>query len=177
MNLTNFKLLKKQNAKVQELIYKQYAAMIFNLVYRYVKREEVAAELVNDTFMIVFRKAESFDDNVGKFSAWIKRIAVNESLQYLRKKKVFETLEIVDEHLEIDLNNTELKLDLEHYYQLILALPETYRVVFNLHAIEGYSHKEIADKLSMTESTSRSCLLSSLNSILICFCFAWLFNK
>lgn len=159
MNLTNLKLLKKQNAKVQELIYKQYSTMIFNLVYRYVKREDVASELVNDTFIIVFRKAESFDDNTGKFSAWIKRIAINECLQYLRKQKAFETFEIVDELLEVDLNNTDLKLDLEHYYRLILALPETYRVVFNLYAIEGYSHKEIADKLNIAESTSRSCLL------------------
>lgn len=114
---------------------------------------------MNDTFIIVFRKAEAFDDNAGKFSAWIKRIAVNECLQYLRKQKAFEWVEMVEEVSEVDLNQTDLQLDVEHYYQMILSLPESYRVVFNLYAIDGYSHKEIADQLNMAESTSRSSLL------------------
>ncbi len=125
--------------------------------YRYVKNRDDAEEIVTDGFVKVFENMHSFEYRDDKsFEAWIKKIMINEALLFLRKKRQLhfiqsEKVEEVQADVSIDMN-----LHAEDIYKLILALPTGYRTVFNMFAIEGYSHKEIASLLNITESTSRS---------------------
>jgi RNA polymerase sigma-70 factor (ECF subfamily) len=125
--------------------------------FRYLKDKQDAEEVLMDGFMKVFEnlsKVEYRDEN--SFEAWIKRIMVNEALMFLRKKKQLiysneEAIEEVESKFSIANN-----LAAEDIYRLILSLPLGYRTIFNMFAIEGYTHKEIAQLLNITESTSRS---------------------
>ena len=113
-------------------------------------------EVVSEGFVKVFKSIGGFEyKEEGGLTAWIKKIMVNESLQYLRKNKPLH-LEI-DEAGELESTSGELEdLDAEYIYDAILRLPIGYRTVFNLNVIEGYNHNEIAEKLGISAGASRS---------------------
>lgn len=122
---------------------------------RYVKNREEAEEVLMNGFVKVFNKVADFTGD-GSFEGWIRKIMVNESLNHIRyKKNLFvegdETDWVEPHHTPLESKETAGAL-----MQLIDQLPLGYRTVFNLHAIEGYSHKEIAEMLEIDENTSRS---------------------
>jgi RNA polymerase sigma-70 factor (ECF subfamily) len=93
----------------------------------------------------------------GSFEGWMKRIVVNESLTYLRKNKtMYLEMDIAAADREPDFEKMENELHAEDLMKLIDTLPTGYRIVFNLYAIDGYSHKEIAEQLGISENTSKS---------------------
>ncbi len=148
-------LTKKNNAKGQSFLYESYADMIFRLTYRYVKNKDEAEDLL----VITFQKAFSFIEKVNKpegFASWLRTIAINEALMFIRKTHVMEPLENVPEAQLTPTNSIESEIQAEDIYELILLMPLGYRTVFNLFAIEGYSHKEIAEKMGITVSTSKT---------------------
>ena len=104
----------------------------------------------------VFEKLEQYNGE-GSFEGWIRRIMVNESLMYIRKHKNM-SLEVEVEKAEMkpDYQSLESTLETDDLMRLITELPVGYRTVFNLYAIEGYSHKEIAEQLGINENTSKS---------------------
>lgn len=129
---------------------------MFVVSYRYTNQKEDAEEIVSEGFVKIFQnlsKIEYHDEL--RFQAWMKKIIVNECLMFLRKKAKID----YDEH-EVQLLKTapeiESTLALKDTFKIILSLPVGYRTIFNLYVIEGYSHKEIAQKLNIAESTSRS---------------------
>jgi RNA polymerase sigma-70 factor (ECF subfamily) len=107
-------------------------------------------------FTKVFRKIDQFKGD-GSFEGWIRRIMVNESLTYIRKNKsMFLEVEIEKADREPDYAQMHNQLEVEDLQKIIDQLPTGYKTVFNLYAIEGFSHKEIAEKLGINENTSKS---------------------
>ena len=150
------KLCLKGNRKAQKLLYDSYAEKMFVHCYRYTKQKEDAEEIVSEGFVKVFLNLSNVEyRDAPSFEGWIKRIMINECLMFLRKKERlgFDEMEMTTAEAPF---NVEGILEAEDIYSLIVALPIGYRTVFNLYAIEGFSHKEIAQQLGIKESTSRS---------------------
>jgi RNA polymerase sigma-70 factor (ECF subfamily) len=147
----------KGDKKAQKALYIAYSQKMYLHCYRYVKNRDDAEEILTDGFVKVFKNLHLLEyRDERSFDAWIKKIMINEALMFLRLKKqlIFiqsDKVEEVKSDISLDMN-----LRAEDIYNLILALPTGYRAVFNMFAIEGYSHKEIANLLNITESTSRS---------------------
>lgn len=151
---------KRQDRKSQQLVYEKYARVMYGICLRYASEKEAAQDLLQDGFIKVFMNINSFE-NKGSFEGWMKRIFVNLALENIRKdktKKMYSDdienvsdLDIIDE-AEADIDGiTEDEL-----LKMVQELPQGYRSVFNLYAIEDYSHKEISEMLGIAEGTSRS---------------------
>lgn len=140
--------------KAQALVYKLFAAKLYATCYKYSRNQQEAEDNLHDGFLTIFNKINQFK-NKGSFEGWMKRIMIHTALEKYRKEKVFHLVsdEIPDEVVvEIEEDNIELN-DL---LQCIQSLPNQYRLVFNLYVLDGYSHKEIAELLSISEGTSKS---------------------
>ncbi|MFT5915706.1 MAG: RNA polymerase sigma factor (sigma-70 family) [Bacteroidia bacterium] len=145
----------KGNRNAQQQLYSQHSDKMLAICLRYVGEFEAEDVLVNG-FMKVFEKLNQFSGE-GSLEGWIRRIMVNESLMHLRKNKKMQfssDLESAEREMSGDL--ADAPLDAEELLQLVQSLPDGYRMVFNLYAIEGFSHKEIAKKLTISEGTSKS---------------------
>jgi RNA polymerase sigma factor (sigma-70 family) len=114
--------------------------------------------MLNDSFLKVFRNLKKYDEKL-PFRAWFRKIIVNTAIDYYRKNaRIMPTLEIEEaENESFDINQVD-NLNYEALKKLLDDLPELQRLVFNLYEIEGFTHQEIAGKLDLTESTSRSYL-------------------
>ena len=148
---------KQGSTAAQKCLFDQFAEKMLLVCQRYVKSPEDAEELLLDGFYKFFTKISSFNyQGDAALYAWLKRIMINECLMFLRAKNVFT---IVTEATaeEIPLQEEALdNLSAEEIFKLIVQLPVGYRTVFNLYAIEGMNHGEIAEMLSISEGTSRS---------------------
>jgi RNA polymerase sigma factor (sigma-70 family) len=150
------KALRKEDPKAQRQVYDKYSTRMLALCFRYVCDDMAAEDVMVEGFLKVFEKIGQFSGE-GSFEGWIRRIMVNEALGYLRKQK-----RILEDNLSDEANNipdyaqADQNLQAEELLALIEALPVGYRTVFNLYAIEGYAHMEIAQMLGITESTSKS---------------------
>lgn len=142
--------------KAQEHLFRMYYGFLMGIAMRYSGKTENASEIVNDSFLKIFSKIESHNCE-NSFKAWIRKITVNTSLDYYRKQQKYEkqvALNTIDNEPE---NNHLLEnINAQEIISLLDKLPAIYRYTFNLYEIEGYSHDEIAGKLSVTPSTSRS---------------------
>lgn len=146
----------KKSSKAQQAVYERYASKMFAMCTRYIKDNSEAEDILVIGFMKVFEKIGSFQ-NQGSFEGWIRKIMVNECLGYIRKNKnMFLEVELEKADREPDyqlLNNTLEEQDL---LDMIEKMPTGYKTIFNLYAIEGFSHKEIAEMLQISENTSKS---------------------
>lgn len=135
----------------------QYSDMLNATALRYIKDADVAKDVLQDSFIRIFKYLPKFDPAKGKLSSWMCKIVINESLKVWRKKK---DRVAYDEHFEGAAKRPLALDDLEvaDIYKLILELDEPYRTVFNLNVVEGYPHKEIAEMLSIKVPSSRSIL-------------------
>jgi RNA polymerase sigma factor (sigma-70 family) len=147
---------KKQESKSQLKLYNRYANTIMAVCYRYMGNDFKAQDMLQESFVKIFQKIEMYNSE-GNFEAWIRRIAVNTCLDQLRKdKKERQNVQIEEELVgAIDSGILE-EMAAEDIMDIVMEMPEGYRTVFNLYAVEGYSHKEIADKLNVSENTSKS---------------------
>jgi RNA polymerase sigma-70 factor (ECF subfamily) len=147
---------KRQNRDAQRSIYELYSGKMYSLCCRYIKDKMEAEDVLVISFTKVFNRIDQFKGE-GSFEGWLRRIIVNESLSYLRKNKSMY-LETDIEALDREPNFEALdnQLEAEDLLKMIEALPTGYRVVFNLYAIDGFSHQEIADQLGISENTSKS---------------------
>ena len=147
---------KANKALSQRLVYEKYAGKMFAVCLRYIRDRSEAEEVMIGGFAKIFEKIGQFKGE-GSFEGWIRRIMVNESLIYLRKNKsMYLEVDIGEADHEPDFQNHESELEAEDLLKMIQELPVGYRTVFNLYAIEGYSHKEIAEQLEINVNTSKS---------------------
>jgi len=158
--MDNSELIKEAklgSAAAQKWLFDQFGGKMLMVCQRYVKSQEDAEEILLDGFYKFFKKISSFTYlGDGALYAWLKRIMINECLMFLRAKNVFT---IVTEAAaeEVPLQEEALdNLSAEEIFKFIVQLPVGYRTVFNLYAIEGMTHAEIAILLSISEGTSRS---------------------
>jgi RNA polymerase sigma-70 factor (ECF subfamily) len=148
--------VKKHERKAQEILYKKYAEPFFVVSLRYLADESDAAEVINNTFLKISENIHSFHFiNNKAFEGWMFKILVNEALMYLRNRGGVQFVEM-ENAAQFVTNADNSKMEHEDYLVMIQKLPAGYRTVFNLYAIEGYSHQEISEMLSITESASRS---------------------
>ena len=152
------------NREAQQLLFEMHAPKMLSVCRYYIKDLQHAEEAMLNGFFKVFTQLNSFR-NEGSFEGWIRRIMVRESISYLRSKRSFEHLEEdINELVEADNMETNLlesELNVADIQQLIDQLPEGYRAVFVMYAIEGYKHYEIASILNITEGTSKSQLFKA----------------
>ena len=148
------KAAKRNNRKAQSELYELYYKAIYNCCLRIVNNTFVAEDLMHDSFIESFKNINQFNESA-TFGAWLKKIAINKSINYLKREKLiahklehYSSIE-EDENSETNLSIKEVKMALEQ-------LPTNYRLVFSLYLIEGYDHEEIGSILNISKSTSRS---------------------
>lgn len=154
---------KKGKRKAQSQLYNQYCGAMLAIAMRYCENRSEAEDALQDAFVNIFRRIKDFEGRrEGSFTAWIKTIVINSALSLNRKNKKHNYTEDVTE-LRIadpDVQSVEEDNSDEIKKQMIMnavqELPAGYRAVFNLYVMEGYSHKEIAEILEVSENTSKS---------------------
>jgi RNA polymerase sigma-70 factor (ECF subfamily) len=136
-------------------LYELYAKAMFNISLRIVNNSAEAEEVLQDSFLKVFQKINSYDPN-HSFGAWLKRIVINGSLDVLKKRKpVLVPLEEVT-HVQEEETGDEVTYDVNSIKKCIAQLPDGYRTILSLYLFEEHSHKEIAGFLGISEGTSKS---------------------
>lgn len=146
----------KQDGKAQRAVYDKYAPIMYPICRRYVKESGDAEDVMISGFMKVFDKMHTYSGQ-GSLGAWIRRIMINESLGHLRRNKtMYLEVDMAAADLQPDLQQTHDHLQTADLLKMVCELPMGYRTVFNLYAIEGYSHKEISQLLGISENTSKS---------------------
>jgi len=145
------------NAEAQRKLFDRFSPLMLGVAMRYIKDKAHAEDVLQDGFIKVFKNLQKFE-NKGSLEGWIRRIVVNTALDQIRKnKKNQNDLHLDDSNFEIVQKSDAIgMLEAEVLMDIIQQLPDGYRVVFNMFAIEGYSHKEIAAELKISESTSKS---------------------
>jgi RNA polymerase sigma-70 factor (ECF subfamily) len=127
---------------------------MYGVCLRYYPNTDIARDILQDGFVKVFENISSFRFE-GSFEGWMRKIMVNTALEYHRKKTDGREVQINGEFIGLEVFD-HLDADYHNLLAIVAELPQQYRLVFNLYAIEGYSHAEIASMLSITESTSKS---------------------
>ncbi len=180
---------KKGEEKAQKVIYERYYRIMFGICIRYIKNHDEAKDVVQEGFIKIFLKINQYKDK-GSFEGWMKRIIVNNAIDYLKKKSKElnkrEDSELYHNQLShngyekktVKRDKTELLKEKPNYgmiedaqfthkelLEALHSIPELYGVVFNLHCIEGFSHAEIGNILNIDEKTSRTRLLRARRGI------------
>lgn len=160
MPMTECQLIEKcrrQDRKAQKELYELYARKMLSVCMRYSNDVETARDLLQEGFIKVFTSLDSFQF-AGSLEGWIRRIMVNTALEYLRRHDLLrDAVDITDCSTSVSSGCSALEaLSAEDLMKLVRNLPPGFRAVFNLYAIEGYSHKEIAEMLGITDVTSRT---------------------
>ena len=144
-----------QDRRIQQQVYITFGSKVMGICKRYMKDRERAEEMAMNTFLTVFQKIGQYKSE-GSFEGWILRIAVNCCLMELRKKTTF-SLELSQDTIQISTTANEVDIFLnDDIEQMLKILPDSARIIFNLYAIEGYKHAEIAEQLGISEGTSKS---------------------
>ena len=145
----------KQDAQAQSQLYKQFASKLFSLCLKYSKNYAQAEDNLHDAFITIFSKIEQYN-NKGSFEGWLKRIAINTSLQ--RYREDVGVYDIINEgnieDVSVDINEDDVSID--YLLKIIQELPDRYRLVFNLYVLDGYSHVEISELINISTGTSKS---------------------
>ena len=141
----------------QRKMYEILAPRFFPVCIRYVGDRTVAEDILQEGFVALFAKLETYTGS-GSFDGWARRIFINASLMYLRKNDVLKESEDITEIRKMSSNDeTALdKIGFKELIDVIATMPVGFRTVFNMYVLEGFTHKEIADELGITESTSRT---------------------
>ncbi len=147
---------RKGKSSAQQSFYERFAPKMLGVCIRYIHDREEAEHVMIGGMVKVFDKLDQYSGE-GSLEGWVRRIMVNESLMYIRKNKNM-SLEVDVQQAEFEPNYQTLESSLEaaDLLSMIAELPVGYRTVFNLYAIEGYNHKEIAETLGINENTSKS---------------------
>ncbi len=157
---------KQNNQKAQLQLYDMYCKAMYNTAYNFVKNEAIAEDMAQEGFIKAFQKIDSFNEEVS-FGAWLKRIVINQCLDWLKKRKLrlvsidSEKIQIADE----DDWNVEETITINQIHTAIEQLPDKYKIVVKLFLLEGYDHQEIAQILTITEVSSRSQVFRGKNKL------------
>ncbi|TBN14757.1 RNA polymerase sigma factor [Hyunsoonleella pacifica] len=150
----------KHNREAQHILFNMHAPKMLSICRYYIKDIQQAEEAMLNGFFKVFKNLKTYKGE-GAFEGWIRRIMIRESISYLRQKKRLEF--ITDEDVSTNAYSDTIQTDLEvnDIQKLIDHLPEGYRMVFVMYAIEGYKHQEISELLNISEGTSKSQLFKA----------------
>lgn len=166
INIPDEELVKgcfKQEEKYFSMIYQKYYRKMFHLCKRYAINKEEAEDLVQEGFIIVYKQLKKFEFR-GSFEGWMRRVMVNNAINYIRVKKKLSFIESTEDMTlqsdteDYSVANDEIKdhISSDVLMKMISELPDAYRMIFNMYAIDGFSHREISEALKIKESTSRA---------------------
>ena len=143
----------------QQFLYQKYAKVLYAIAFRYLGNSEEARDLLHDCFLKIFDKIELYKGN-GSLEGWMKRLVINECINHLRAKKKMRFAELTDKTGEM--MEEEEQPFTEHHFtkqdvlNCLRLLSEEYRIVFQMFALDDFSHKEIAEQLGIQENASRA---------------------
>jgi RNA polymerase sigma-70 factor (ECF subfamily) len=154
----------QQDRQCQQMLYDQYYGLCLKIAFRYVNTYEQAVEVTHDGFLKMFRNFSRFEvrdkDKLEMLLiGWIRRVVINAAIDYMRREMNNQQTYAIPEHVwehKDDGQSADNSLLYKELMILVKELPPAYRMVFNLHVIEGYSHPEIAKMLGITTGTSKS---------------------
>lgn len=151
------KLIKKcvqHDRKAQAEVYQLFSGKLFALCLKYSRDYNDAQDNLQDGFITIFKKIGQFNHK-GSFEGWMKRIIINTALQKYRTKTILTIVpEEIPDVITVEVEEEDISLDF--LLKIIQQLPDRYRAVFNLYVLDGYSHKEISEKLEISVGTSKS---------------------
>lgn len=152
---------RRNDTKAQRLLYEKLSPAMLGVCLRYIGDASEAEHVLIAGFLKAFTKINQFKasgtSTAGGFEGWVRRIMVNESLLYLRKhKNMYLEVDITEATTEPDYGKADYLFEERELLQMIAELPVGYRTVFNLYAIEGYSHQEISNQIGISVNTSKS---------------------
>ena len=149
----------KENKEIgHKAVYERSVKYVFAIVSRYVALEHARKDIVQEVYANTFSNIAQYDSNKGTFKSWIRKIAVNQSLMFLRKKNSFQSLTPITDNI-IEVNSVEQDLsefERENVLKVLSKMPIGYKTVFMMNVIDGYTHEDISEKLSISKETSRS---------------------
>lgn len=158
----------KNQRKAQIELYRQYAPVLLAVCMRYVADKTEAEDILQEAFFKILKSIKEYTGK-GHFENWMKKIAVNTAITYFHREKKHYYHEEIESVKDYELQYTlspDKELDEKELFQLLGQMPEGYRIIFNMYAIEGYKHKEIAEKLGIEESTSKTQYMRAKNWII-----------
>ena len=154
--LTLVKACRNKDPRSQELLYREFYGYAMGICRRYSRSREEATEIVNDGFFKVMTHLDKYTPSLS-FKGWMRRIIINSAIDYFRKnEKHYHTIDVSYMKVDDQSPGINSQLSEEEILKAIQRLPPSYRMVFNLHVIEGYSHEEIAQRLEISAGTSKS---------------------
>ena len=147
----------KGDREAQRVLYDRMASRMFPVCIRYVGDRTLAEDVLQEGFITLFTKLKDYKGD-GSFEGWARRIFVTTALMSLRKKDALKMSEELDavKGMKAETTSQIQNIGYKELMELVMSLPPGFRTVFNMYAIEGYSHKEIAETLGITETTSRT---------------------
>lgn len=157
LNARLIEACRRGDRRAQKAVYDSLAPKMFALCIRYMGDRTEAEDVLQDGFVTLFTKMESYSGD-GSFEGWARKIFVNTALMSLRKKDVLKESDDIDDTFDITSELTSAVQDIgyKELTKMIAELPPGFRTVFNMYVIEGFSHKEIAEALGINEASSRS---------------------
>ena len=157
---------KQKDRKAQMQLYNLYCDAMYRTAYTFVRQEAVAEDLMQDAFIKAFSKLDMFDGK-SSFGSWLKKIVVNQCLDWLKKRKL-QVVSIEDSHNELsDESDWKVQdsISTEQVLEAIEKLADNYKTILKLYLLEGYDHTEMAEILGITEVNSRSQLHRAKNKL------------
>ncbi len=153
--------LRRSDREAQRVLYETFYGPLMAICQRYTGNEDEAMDLLHESFIKIFGKIGRYESGTALL-AWMRRITVNTAIDHYRRavRRRTEDLERAYQ-LSSDVPDIISQCSAQEILEAVQQLPPTYRTIFNLYVIEGYSHKEIAEQLSITDSTSRSNLVKA----------------
>ena len=147
---------KRGKSGSQEKLYRRFASAMYGLCLQYASNEEDAQDILQDGFIKVFAKLDQVK-NPAALPGWIRRVMINTALERYRSQVILQRVDELREEPQVDSGNEALdRISCDELVALIQTLSPRYRMVFNLYAIEGYSHQEISEELGISVGTSKS---------------------
>jgi RNA polymerase sigma factor (sigma-70 family) len=142
--------------KAQEGLYREFYGFAMSVALRYSRDEHDAADIMSHAFVKIFKSLRTYDPNKGSIHAWIKKIVMNEGLDHIKSRRRFSDNVELETVAEPEVNNTILQqMGSEEIMNIIKRLPPATHAVFILYAVEGYNHREIGERLGISEGTSK----------------------
>ncbi len=147
----------KNNRVAQKELYDKYSSKLMGVCIRYTNSKEDAEDMLIEGFTLIFQKLSMFKGD-GSFEGWMKRIMINNAISHFRTNSKYRFHKDIEEvYNEIEKQESIIeKMEAQRIMKLVNSMPKGYRMIFNLYAVEGYTHREIADKLDLSEGTSKS---------------------
>lgn len=150
--------------EAQKALYEKYYKQFMQVSLRYTSSRDEAAEILNTAFLKIFNKIKTYSGE-GNFEGWMRRILVNTALDHLKREKKYYEQANVEEFVNITYDNREDNLNANDLLKMIHSLPPMQSAVFNLFAIEGYSHREIGEMMNITEANSKWYLFNARKAL------------